>query len=72
MGAQALSPTTQEAEAGESLKFEFSLVYRVSSWQDSKGYTEKPCLKQNKTKLNKTKHNPEDFSLRQGDCPLIT
>jgi hypothetical protein len=34
-----------------------SLVY--SEFQDSQGYTEKPCLKtkQNKTKQNKTKQN---------------
>jgi hypothetical protein len=28
-----------------------------SEFQDSQGYTEKPCLKQNKTKQNKTKQN---------------
>jgi hypothetical protein len=34
-------------------EFEASLVYK-SEFQDSQGYTEKPCLeKQNKTKQNK-------------------
>jgi hypothetical protein len=38
-------------------EFEASLIYKVK-FQDSKGYTEKPCLKkQNKTKQNKTKQN---------------
>jgi hypothetical protein len=37
-------------------EFKASLVYRVEL-QDSQGYTEKPCLKQNKTKQNKTKQN---------------
>jgi hypothetical protein len=41
-------------------EFEASLVYK-SEFQDSQGYTEKPCLenktKQNKTKQNKTKQN---------------
>jgi hypothetical protein len=37
-------------------EFEASLIYR--EFQDSQGYTEKPCLeKQNKTKQNKTKQN---------------
>jgi hypothetical protein len=35
-------------------EFEASLVYRVS-FQDSQGYTEKPCLE--KTKQSKTKKN---------------
>ena len=31
---------------------------QISEFQDSQGYTEKPCLeKQNKTKQNKTKQN---------------
>jgi hypothetical protein len=39
-------------------EFEASLVYRVSSIQDSQDYTEKSCLeKQNRTKQNKTKQN---------------
>jgi hypothetical protein len=28
-----------------------------SEFQDSQGYTEKPCLEKNKTKQNKTKQN---------------
>lgn len=38
--------------AGVSLEFKISMVYRVSSWTDSQGYTERPCLeKQNKKRL---------------------
>jgi hypothetical protein len=39
--AHAFNPRTQEAEAGGSLEFEANVVYR---FQDSQGYTEKPCL----------------------------
>jgi hypothetical protein len=55
--AHAFNPNTWEADAGgfwvqgqPGLQSEF---------QDSQGYTEKPCLKtkQNKTKQNKTKQN---------------
>jgi len=40
-GGTIFNPSTQEAEAGGSL-FEF---------QNSQGYTEKPCLKRHKTKM---------------------
>jgi hypothetical protein len=30
--------------------FEASLVYKVSEFQDSQGYTEKPCLEKPKRK----------------------
>jgi hypothetical protein len=42
------SPGTGKAEAGGSLIFEASLDYR--EFQDSQGYTEKPCLKKQKIK----------------------
>jgi hypothetical protein len=35
-------------------EFEASLVYKVSEFQDSQGYTEKPCLEEKK-KTKKTK-----------------
>jgi hypothetical protein len=38
-------PSTLEAEVGGS-ELEASMVYRVSSSQDSQSYTEKLCLKQ--------------------------
>jgi hypothetical protein len=46
----AFNPSTWEVEAGRISEFKASLVYRVSSRMDSQGYTEKPCLKQNKNK----------------------
>jgi hypothetical protein len=71
--AHAFNPSsTQETEAGGSHEFEGSLVYRVS-FQDSQGYTVKPCLenqnkkskknnlKQTKRKQqNKTKNNKKE------------
>jgi hypothetical protein len=46
-----LDPSTQEAEAGSSLRFEASLGYTTHG---SQGCTETPCLKkiENKTKQN--------------------
>jgi hypothetical protein len=40
-----------------------------SEFQDSQGYTEKPCLKtkQNKTKQNKTKQNRKNKRKRRMD-----
>ena len=50
MVVHAFNPSTWEVEAGRISEFKASLVYRVSSRMDSQGYTEKPCLKQNKNK----------------------
>jgi hypothetical protein len=51
MVAHAFNPSTWEAEAGGFLSSRPGLQ---SEFQDSQGYTEKPCLeKQNKTKQNK-------------------
>jgi hypothetical protein len=47
--AHAFDPSTREAEAGGFL----SQPGLQSDFQDSQGYTEKPCLK--KTKQNKKK-----------------
>jgi hypothetical protein len=41
-------------------EFQASLVYRVK-FQDSQGYTEKPCLE--KPKANKQKTQPEIISI---------
>jgi hypothetical protein len=54
--AHAFNPSTWEAEAGRFLSSR--PVWSTSEFQDSQGYTEKPCLeKQNKTKQNKTEQN---------------
>jgi hypothetical protein len=39
-------------------EFKASLVYNVSEFQDSQGYTEKPCLNKRQTnkQTNKQKH----------------
>jgi hypothetical protein len=56
--AHAFNTSIWEAEAGGFLSLRPGLQ---SEFQDSQGYTEKPCLKnktkQNKTKQNKTKQN---------------
>jgi hypothetical protein len=52
----AFNLSTQEAEAGKSLEFQASLVYRVSS-RIAKTIQRNPVTKQNKTKQNKTKQN---------------
>jgi hypothetical protein len=49
----AFNPSTQEAEAGGSLEFEASLVYRVSS--RTARATQRNPVSKNKTKNNKKK-----------------
>ena len=41
LGVHTFTPSTREEEAGG---FEASLIYK-NEFQDSQGYTEKPCLK---------------------------
>jgi hypothetical protein len=48
MVRHAFSPTTQKAEAGGSLEFKASLVYRVSSRTTKTKYIEKLCLEKQK------------------------
>jgi hypothetical protein len=57
MVAHTFNPSTREAEGGRFLSSRPAGLQ--SEFQDSQGYTEKPCLetKQNKTKQNKTKQN---------------
>jgi hypothetical protein len=45
--AHAFNPSTQEAEAGGFLSSGLQ-----SEFQDSQGYTEKPCLKKTKQQQN--------------------
>jgi hypothetical protein len=62
MVVHTFNPSTWEAEAGD---FWVRGQPRLQSeFQDSQGYTEKPCLeKQNKTKQNKTKQNKNSATL---------
>jgi hypothetical protein len=46
--AHAFNPSTREAEAGRFLSSK-------SEFQDSQGYTEKPCLEKNKKKRKEKK-----------------
>jgi hypothetical protein len=48
MVVHAFNPSTQEAEAGEFLSSRPS--WSQSEFQDSQGYTEKPCLGKKKKK----------------------
>jgi hypothetical protein len=51
--AHAFNPSTWEAEAGEFLRPAWS-----TEFQDSQGYTEKPCLEKKKKKKKKKKKDP--------------
>jgi hypothetical protein len=51
--AHAFSPSTREAEAGGFLSSR--PAWSTSEFQDSQGYTEKPCLKKKKRKEKKRK-----------------
>jgi hypothetical protein len=44
-------------------EFEVSLVGLQSEFQDSKGYTEKPCLEKKTKKKNKTKRNKKRLNM---------
>jgi hypothetical protein len=61
MVAHAFNPSTQKAEAGGSLSVQNQPGLQIK-FQDSQGYTEKPCLegktnKQTNKKQNKMNHN---------------
>jgi hypothetical protein len=61
MAAHAFNPSTVEAEAGRFLTQ--GQPGLQSEFQDSQGYTEKPCLKKKKnTKQNKTKQKPKKMA----------
>jgi hypothetical protein len=49
--AQAFNPGTREAEAGRSLSL--GQPGLQSEFQDSQGYTEKPCLEKKKKRLTR-------------------
>jgi hypothetical protein len=60
MVAHAFNPSTREAEAGRFLSSRPGLQ---SEFQDSQGYTEKPCLqkKNPKTKIGHYIYKSEEF-----------
>jgi hypothetical protein len=49
-----------EAEAGGSLEFEASLLYRIE-FQDRPGSAERAWLKKKKTKTNNQNKTPKDY-----------
>jgi hypothetical protein len=51
--AHAFDPSTWEAEAGGFLSLRPAWSTIQSEFQDSQGYTEKPCLKQTNKQTNK-------------------
>jgi hypothetical protein len=52
--AHVFNPSTQEAEAGGFLSSRPGQPGLQSEFQDSQGYTEKPCLKRKQTNKQKT------------------
>jgi hypothetical protein len=69
--AHTFNPSTREAEAGGSLEFKASLVYKVSS-RTARATQRNPVsnkTKQNKTKQNKTKQNRGNNTILK-DCHL--
>jgi hypothetical protein len=56
--AHAFNPSTWEAEAGGFLSLRPDGLQ--SEFQDSQGYTEKPCLKNKKQNKTKNKKNPKN------------
>ena len=50
MVAHTFDPSAQEAEAGESLEFQVSLIYKVSS-RTAKATKKNPVLKNKCTKM---------------------
>ena len=60
----AFNPSTWQAEAGEFLSLRpGSQPGLQSEFQDSQGYTKKPCLEKNKNK-NKTNKQTKDLHLQ--------
>jgi hypothetical protein len=55
--AHAFNPSTREAEAGGFLSSR--PAWSTSEFQDSQGYTEKPCLEKPKKKKKKKKRERE-------------
>jgi hypothetical protein len=56
----AFDPSTREAEAGEFLPG------RQSEFQDSQGYTKKPCLKKPKQKKKEKKKKERKYPGKNG------
>lgn len=60
MVAHAFNPSIWEAEAGGSLEFEASLLYRIE-FQDRPGSAERAWLKKKKKKTNNQNKTPKDY-----------
>ena len=75
MVAHTCNPSTLGGRGRQISEFEASLVYRVSEFQDSQGYTEKPRLQKAKSKKPKTKkkknQKPKKISLSQELIPAL-
>jgi hypothetical protein len=54
VGAHAFNPSTWEAEAGGFLSSVQGQPGLQSEFQDSQNYTEKPCLKNKQTNIQKS------------------
>ena len=61
MVVHAFNPSTREAEAGGFLSLQ-------SKFQDSQGYTEKPCLEKTKTKQKNKQKTPNKQELMPALC----
>jgi hypothetical protein len=61
------NPSTWEAETGGFLRSR--PTWSKSEFQDSQGYTEKPCLKTNKQTNKQTNPNPKTNNNNKG--PLL-
>ena len=70
MVAHAFNPSTREAETGEFLSSR--PAWSTSEFQNSQGYTEKPCLekktKQNKQTNKKQNKKNNNKILRKSNC----
>jgi hypothetical protein len=59
--AHAFNPSTRETEADRFLSSRPAQPGLQSEFQDSQGYTEKPCLGENKKQTNKKNTKPHQL-----------
>ena len=71
--AHSFNPSTKEAEAGRSLWVQGQPGLQ-SEFQDSQGYTEKPCLEKpnNQTKQNQNIYKQAQVAVRQNHIFLVS